>query len=153
MKNNKFILFVLMFVMMFSLQGCSFSFNKNNNSKNQTPAVKKIKEIDYVKEVAKNTNDVDNACNIYKERVNSEIEQYKERTGKVTETKEEFKLIGIFKSITLDKCFYVLENSYTNNGNKVIDYIINNAQIEETIDIFNNVDYKFLNERIKELQK
>ena len=147
-----------MIFVMFFLQGCSFNFNKKtntNNNNNQNQTIKTTKEIDYVKEISKNEN-TNNAseCNIYVDRVNTEIEQYKKRVSKTTTgASEEFKLIGIFKSKTLNKCFYVLEDSYTNNNNKMVDYIINNAQAEETIDIFNNVDYKFLNERIGELQK
>ena len=135
-----------MFFVTIFLQGCSFNSNKNKPTE-------KVKEVDYVKELAKNSNKTDSECDIYKNRVNLEIEQYKERVKKATENKEEFKLIGIFKSKKLNECFYVLENSYTNNNNKVVDYIINNAEKEETIDIFNNIDYKFLNERIGELQK
>lgn len=148
MKNNKLILFLLISLSLIFLQGCVFNFNKSNNN----PILKKEKEVDYVKELSKENN-FTNECDIYKKRVNLEIIEYKERVSKVSETKEEFKLIGIFKSKSLNKCFYVLENTYTNNGKNIIDYIINNAQVEETIEIFNNVDYKFLNERIKELQK
>lgn len=153
MKKTKIIFFILVLPLIISLQGCSSNFNKNkstNNNQTKTNITEK-KQIDYVKEISKNSNNT-SECDKYKERVDLEIKEYEKRINNDI-NQEKFKLIGIFKSKSLNKCFYVLENSYTNNDNKIIDYIINNAQEEETIDIFNNVDYDFLNERLEELQK
>ena len=155
MKNNKLILFLLIFSASIFLQGCSFGFNKNTKNQKQTTqnnTVTTPAPIDYVKEIAKDQNQK-SECDVYKSRVNTEIETYKNRISRVSENPETFKLIGIFKSKTLNTCFYVLEDSYINNGNNTTDYIINNAQIEQTIDVFNNVDYKFLNQRIADLEK
>ncbi|MEZ7821053.1 MAG: hypothetical protein QMB51_01965 [Patescibacteria group bacterium] len=153
MKKIKIIFFILVLPLMISLQGCSFGFNKNiNNGSNNNKTVKEKEKIDYVKEISKNVND-SNECNEYKERINSEIKEYEERVSRNTTNQEKFKLIGIFKSKSLNKCFYILEDSYSGKSGKGVDDIVNNAQEEETIDIFNNVDYDFLNERIEELQK
>lgn len=148
MKKFLFIL-ILLFTSVF-LQGCSL--NKNNQeNKNNIFYKNQENKKDYVKELKMKS---DSECEIYRTRVEEEIKIYKERISKVNEeSSEQFNLIGIFKSNKKNKCFYVLENIYNANGQKNVSYIINNAELEETIDIFNNIDYNLLNEKIKELQQ
>ncbi len=153
---NKIIKIFSLFLIIILLQGCSIDKNKidtnTKNIQNENTETKEKNKIDHIKEFDKNK--IDQKCKKYENRIYSEIEEYKKRISNIDGYKEEtFNLIGVFYSNKLEKCFYVLENSYTHKNNKTIDYIINNAELEETIDIFNNIDYNFLNERIEELQK
>lgn len=157
MKVNKFVLFLLITLLLLIIPFVLFFSNdtkkidKKDTPKNTDAVIEK--KVDYIKEFSKIDNSKDK-CSNYVNRVSSEIESYKARVNRSdSNNSESFDLIGIFYSNNLKKCFYVLKNSYTADNNKVIDYIINNAEKEETLDIFNNIDYTFLNERIEELQK
>lgn len=146
---KKFLFILLISCFSISLQGCSL--NKKQIIKNNNNYQKKEENKDYIKELKKKS---DTDCEIYRKRVEEEIEVYKQRIIKFnSESSDQFNLIGIFKSINMNKCFYVLENIHNIDKQKNISYIINNAEKEETIDIFNNIDYNLLNEKIKELQQ